>query len=61
MLCGLHLIWIRFLQAGVEDMDVIFVGCLPIEVDPDKQEVRPFGSLEATGIQGWILCQGIAL
>jgi len=28
-------------QAGVDDMDVIFVGCLPIEVDPEKQEVRP--------------------
>jgi hypothetical protein len=27
------------LQAGVDDMDVIFVGCLPIEVDPEKQEV----------------------
>jgi len=28
------------LQAGVEDMDIIFVGCLPIEVTPEKQEVK---------------------
>lgn len=29
------------LQAGVDDMDVIFVGCLPVEVEPSKQEVHP--------------------
>ena len=40
VICTLHCILIWIVQGGVEDMDVIFVGCLPIEVDPEKQEVR---------------------
>ena len=24
----------------MEDMDVMYVGCLPIELDPDDQDVR---------------------
>ena len=27
-------------QDGIEDMEVMFVGCLPVELDPDEQDVR---------------------
>ena len=27
-------------QDGIEDMEVMFVGCLPVELDPDDQDVR---------------------
>ncbi len=28
------------MQDGIEDMELMYVGCLPVELDPDEQDVR---------------------
>ena len=28
------------MQDGLEDVEVMYVGCLPVELDPDEQDVR---------------------
>jgi hypothetical protein len=27
-------------QEGIEDAEVMYVGCLPMELEPDEQDVR---------------------
>ena len=36
----LMLVHFCLLQDGIEDMEVMYVGCLPVELDPDEQDVR---------------------
>ena len=28
------------MQDGIDDMELMYVGCLPVELDPDEQDVR---------------------
>lgn len=30
------------MQDGLEDVDIMYVGCLPVELDPDEQDVCAF-------------------
>ena len=37
---------ISCMQDGLEDVEIMYVGCLPVELDPDEQDVRaPFNRL----------------
>ena len=35
-------------QEGIEDAEVMYVGCLPVELDPDEQDVRSAAQCLAT-------------
>ena len=37
---ALMLVHFCLLQDGIEDMEVMYIGCLPVELDPDEQDVR---------------------
>ena len=37
---ALMLVYVCLLQDGIEDMEIMYVGCLPVELDPDEQDVR---------------------
>ena len=51
---------------GIEDVEVMFVGCLPVELDPDEQDVRyyahsstyslpaPKQNTRATAVHPWL-------
>lgn len=44
-----------------EDMEALYVGCLPVEVDVHEQEVRCGGSGAATGFVGCGVWEGNAV
>jgi hypothetical protein len=41
-------------QDGIEDMELMYVGCLPVELDPDEQDVRSL-FLEGRAISGLLM------
>ena len=45
---------ISCMQDGLEDVEIMYVGCLPVELDPDEQDVRA-PCIEACGLHVDIL------